>query len=62
MDASFGSWGTQTFIPGLSADALIAPWVIKGAMDDEAFAAGRLTEEADAALIEQSGSYYSLEA
>lgn len=39
MDAPFGSWGTQTFIAGLSADALIAPWVIKGAMDGEAFAA-----------------------
>ncbi len=32
MDAPFGSWGTQTFIAGLSADAMIAPWVIKGAM------------------------------
>jgi len=31
MDAPFGSWGTQTFIAGLSADALIAPWVIKSA-------------------------------
>ncbi len=39
MDAPFGSWGTQTFIAGLSAEALIAPWVIKGAMDGEAFAA-----------------------
>lgn len=39
MDAPFGSWGTQTFIAGLSADALIAPWVIKGAMDGGAFAA-----------------------
>ena len=39
MDAPFGSWGTQTFIAGLSADALIAPWVIKGAMDGEAFEA-----------------------
>jgi len=39
MDAPFGSWGTQTFIAGLSSDALIAPWVIKGAMDGEAFAA-----------------------
>ncbi|MBF9052578.1 hypothetical protein GTA62_21675 [Roseobacter sp. HKCCD9010] len=33
-----GSWGTQTFIAGLSAEALIAPWIIKGAMDGEAFA------------------------
>ena len=39
MDAPFGSWGTQTFIAGLSADALIAPRGIKGAMDGEAFAA-----------------------
>ena len=39
MDAPFGSWGTQTFIAGLSAGALIAPWVIKGAMDGDAFAA-----------------------
>ncbi len=39
MDAPFGSWGTQTFIAGLSANAMIAPWVIKGAMDGPAFAA-----------------------
>ena len=39
MDAPFGSWGIQTFIAGLSADVLIAPWVIKGAMDGPAFAA-----------------------
>lgn len=39
MDAPFGSWGTQTFIAGLTCDALIAPWVIKGAMDGTAFAA-----------------------
>lgn len=39
MDAPFGSWGTQTFIAGLSADAMIAPWEIKGAMDGAAFAA-----------------------
>ena len=32
MDAPFGSLGTQTFIAGLTADAMIAPWVIKGAM------------------------------
>jgi hypothetical protein len=29
MDAPFGSWDTQTFIARLSADAIIAPWVIK---------------------------------
>ena len=37
MDVPFGAWGTQTFITGLTCDDLIAPWVIKGAMDDEAF-------------------------
>lgn len=39
MDTPFGRWGTQTFIAGLTQDALIAPWVIKGAMDGPAFAA-----------------------
>lgn len=39
MDAPFGSWGTQTLIAGLTRDALIAPWEIKGAMDGPAFAA-----------------------
>ncbi len=39
MDTPFGSWGTQTLIAGLTHDALIAPWVIKGAMDGPAFAA-----------------------
>jgi transposase len=39
MDAPFGSWGTQTLIAGLTQDALIAPWVIQGAMDGPAFAA-----------------------
>lgn len=38
MDAPFGSWGTQTFIAGLTPTELIAPWVIKGAMDGPAFA------------------------
>ena len=38
MDAPFGSWGTQTLIAGLTHEALIAPWVIKGAMDGPAFA------------------------
>jgi hypothetical protein len=37
MDAPFGAWGTQAFIVGLTHDHLIAPWVIKGAMDGEAF-------------------------
>ncbi len=35
--APFGKWGTQTFIAGLTHDALIAPWVIDGAMDGPAF-------------------------
>lgn len=39
MDAPFGRWGTQTFIAGLTSRGLIAPWVIKGAMDGDAFAA-----------------------
>ena len=39
MDGPFGSWGAQTLIAGLNQDALIAPWVIKGAMDGAAFAA-----------------------
>ena len=33
----FGRWQTQTFIAGLTCDALIAPWVIEGAMDRAAF-------------------------
>ena len=36
--APFGSWGTQTLVAGLGASDLIAPWVIKGAMDGPAFA------------------------
>ena len=35
--APFGRWQTQTFIAGLTCDDLIAPWVIKGAMDRAAF-------------------------
>ena len=35
--APFGKWGTQTFIAGLTQDALITPWVIKGAMNGLAF-------------------------
>ena len=38
-NAPFRRWGTQTFIAGLTHDQLIAPWVIKGAMDGAAFAA-----------------------
>jgi transposase len=37
--APFGKRGTQTLIAGLTQDGLVAPWVIKGAMDGEAFAA-----------------------
>jgi transposase len=36
--APFGKWRTQTFIAGLTMDALIAPWVIEGAMNGESFA------------------------
>lgn len=35
--APFGKWGTQTFIAGLTQNALIAPWVIAGAMNGLAF-------------------------
>ena len=35
--APFGKWGTQTFIAGLTQNALIAQWVIKGAMNGPAF-------------------------
>ena len=36
--APFGKWRTQTFIAGLTSQALIAPWIIEGAMNGEAFA------------------------
>ena len=39
MSAPFGAWDTQTFIAGLTHDDLIAPWVIKGAMDGFAIVA-----------------------
>jgi len=35
--APAGLWNTQTFIAGLTEGGLIAPWVIKGAMDRAAF-------------------------
>ncbi len=35
--APFGSWNTQTFIAGLTCEGLIAPWIIKGAMDGVGF-------------------------
>ena len=37
--AAFGSLGTQRQIAGLGPSDLIAPWVIKGAMDGPAFVA-----------------------
>ena len=37
--APFGSWGTQTLIAGLGPSDLIAPWVIRGAIDGPAFVA-----------------------
>lgn len=36
-DAPFGKWRTQTFIAGLKADGIVAPFVIEGALDGEAF-------------------------
>ena len=35
--APFGKWSTQTFIAGLRCDGLIAPFLVEGAMDREAF-------------------------
>jgi transposase len=35
--APAGLWNTQTFIAGLTQSGLIAPWIIKGAMDGPAF-------------------------
>ena len=35
--APFAKWGTQTFIAGLRADRLTAPWVIEGAIDRQTF-------------------------
>ena len=39
MDTPFGACGTHTLFAGLKYDNLIAPWVIKGAMDGESFGA-----------------------
>jgi transposase len=33
----FGRWHSQTFVAGLTRDELIAPWIIPGAMDGDAF-------------------------
>lgn len=35
--APFARWGTQTFIAGLRAEGITAPWVLPGAMDRVAF-------------------------
>ena len=43
MDAPFGSCGMQMRIAGLTQETLIAPWVIKSAMDGAAF--GEYTRE-----------------
>lgn len=37
-DAPFGKWHTQTFVAGLRCEGLVAPWIVSGAMDGEAFA------------------------
>lgn len=34
----FGRWRSQTFIAGLTMEALIAPWIIEGALNGEIFA------------------------
>ena len=36
-NAPFGHWRTQTFIAGLRCNELVAPWVIDGAIDGQAF-------------------------
>src|SRR5208282_5565465 len=35
--APFGHWHTQTFVAGLRCDGLVAPWVLDGPMNGEAF-------------------------
>jgi len=47
-EAPFGKWHTQTFIAGLRCGGLIAPWIIDGAMDGEAFDAYVATQLAPA--------------
>src|SRR5918993_2708508 len=38
VDATaWGHWSTTTFVAGLRASGLVAPWVIGGAMDGPAF-------------------------
>ena len=34
-----GHWKTTTFLAGLAADGLVAPWVLDGPMNGEAFRA-----------------------
>lgn len=36
-DAPYGHWINQTFIAGLRHDGIVAPWVLEGAMNREAF-------------------------
>jgi transposase len=36
-DAPFGKWNTQTFIAALRCDEMVAPWVVDGAINGEAF-------------------------
>jgi transposase len=43
-DAPFGRLCTQTFVAGLTADAIIAPWLIEGAMNGALFADGVATQ------------------
>ena len=47
-EAPFGKWHTQTFVAGLRCSGLIAPWIIDGAMDGEAFDAYVSTQLAPA--------------
>ena len=35
--APFGKWRTQTFIAGLRCHELVAPWILDGAMNGDAF-------------------------
>jgi len=37
MAVPFGHWHTQTFVAGLRCDGLVAPWVLDGPMNGEAF-------------------------
>lgn len=37
VSGPMGGWQTQTFIAGLRADEMIAPWVLSGPMNKTAF-------------------------